>query len=704
MKSCLACGTELPDYARVCEHCGSTLDTTTTIHKTPTRSYPATVNVRPLDVSTANSHITTKLQKVLRRLPMPAQHVISALLTRAQDPNSEMVYTQQVAQSQAGVLGWLPILTLTSILGVFLVAYAYTTARSGATGAILFYWLGLLIIFVPSAVRLISPATSRFERISLLCVTGICFYLFKVMYSPLNFSDYDAFLHWRTAIDIARSNHLFTVNAMLPVSPDYPGLEIVTDTLSTLSGLSIFHASIIVIALARLVMILSLFMLYEQISNSARLAGIATIIYMTNPHFLTFDAGFAYESLALPLALFMMSVMAYHEMMKGKQCWIIFAVWITLAAFVVTHHLTGFIFDELLVLWALLASFLHRTSILKSSVGWTALFGIIISVAYVILIAKPVVEYLSSFSATALNELERVVTRSSSARQLFVDYGGQPTPLWERAVTVSSVILIVLCLPFGLLCLWQRYRRNALAYTLGIFSLFYPIIQVFRLTSSGSEITDRLTAFLFIAIGCVLAIFVTQFWPTRWLNWKQTSLITGALSVVFLGGVVTGTGPSWGTLPGSYRVSADQRSINLEGIQAAQWTLSYLGPDNRVGSDRINSILMGSYGDERVVTGLEDKVDVSLVFFASRLGPSEMALLRHGQVRYLVVDLRLAYGLPRLGFYFEPAEPGAYHHLAPIDLADLTKFDTVPQIRRVFDSGDIVIYDLGGLINAPEKR
>src|SRR4051794_38531885 len=119
MKSCPACRTELPDYARVCEHCGRALDTTTTIDKATTMSYPATVNVRPLDASTANSHISTILHKVLRGLPMPAQHVIAALLTRAQDPNAEMTYTQQAASSHTVVLGWLPKLVMTNMVGLF---------------------------------------------------------------------------------------------------------------------------------------------------------------------------------------------------------------------------------------------------------------------------------------------------------------------------------------------------------------------------------------------------------------------------------------------------------------------------------------------------------------------------------------------------------------------------------------------------------
>jgi hypothetical protein len=252
-----------------------------------------------------------------------------------------------------------------------------------------------------------------------------------------------------------------------------------------------------------------------------------------------------------------------------------------------------------------------------------------------------------------------------------------------------------------LLCLWQRYRHSALAWTFGIATLFYPVSQVFRFTNFGSEITDRAAAFLFIPIACILAIFITQFWPTRRLSKKQTALITGAVSVVFLGGMVLGSGPPWELLPGPYLVAADARSFEPEGIQAALWASSYLGSNNHIATDRTNRLLMGTYGDQRPVTTLEDNVDVTPVFFSTSLGPYEVSILQHAGVRYLVVDRRLSTALPALGFYFEPDEPGAFQHFNPISLQALTKFNTLPEIDRVFDSGDIVIYDVGGLTNAP---
>ncbi len=672
------------------------------------RHSPSSVDVQPLAVSINNSLLSTLYHKVLGNLPTLMQHVFAAVLTRAQDPKAEELPTsrtshQQMVQFRASVWGWLPMLTLTSAWGILSVVYAFTTLRYFTIDVTIFFWLGLLLIFVPPMVRLISPAASRFERIGLLCVVGICFYLVNVLDTPFAFIGHDPLLHTRTADDITSSGHLFTENPLLPASPFYPGLEIVTNALSTLSGLSTHDAGIIVLGMGRLVIILSLFLFYELVTKSPRIAGIATMIYMTNPHFLFFDAQFSYESLALPLATLVLFAMARHATVKNGSRWMMLVAWIILGAVVVTPHMTDYVLDGFFILWTLMSIVQHPARLLQSDLAKTALFGIIISVAWVNLPGNPVVSYLSSYFASAFDNLKQVLNGASSARPLFANYAGQPTPLWERIMAASSVVIITLCLPFGLLCLWRRYRYHALAGALGIASLFYPISHAFRLTTFGSEISDRAAAFLFIPLGCVLAIFITQFWPTRRLDRKRTSFIVSALSVMLLGGVVLGEGQPWQIFPGPYLVAADSRSIEPEGINAAIWAPSYLGPNNRIATDRVNGLLMSAYGYQRIVTALADNVDESPVFFSSTLGPHELSIQQDGKIRYLVVDQRLSTGLPYLGFYFEPGEPGAFEHTVPIPLEALTKFNTRPQINRVFDSGDIIIYDVGGLINAPEK-
>jgi hypothetical protein len=666
--------------------------------------------------------------KWMEALPVALQLLVVKLLNRAWDlePEKPSPNFQPSKKTWFGDFGWFSLLALVSTLGIFVVGYAFANSRDGGTELNTFFYLGLILIFVPTVIRLISPISSRIERIGLVCLVGISCYLVKVISSPVYFSLYDEFLHWRTAKDIARTGHLFTTNALLPVSPHYPGLEIVTNALSSLSGLDTFIAGLIVIGVARLLMVLSLFALYEAIVKSARIASFSTIIYMANSHFLLFDSQYGYESLALPLALFTIFALSPHQMMATRlnrlkplssMMWfsseptqklkknlrgITFAACLTLVALTATHHVTDFFLAAILIVWAIIYILLQPGQIYRSNLARIALFGTSLAIIYALFPNNPVVSYLSSFIGESLKELTAIIAGSGSSRQLFVTYSGQPTPLWERIISLSSVGLITLCLPFGMLCLWKRYRFNALTYTFGIITPFYPISQIFRFTNTGSELVDRAAPFLFIAISILLAIFIAQFWPVQKLNWKQTSLLTSGITLIFLGGIILAIGPGSAILPGPYEVIADSRSIEPEGIQAAVWAGSDLGANNRVATDRINQILMGTYGNQRVVTSIEDRVDLSSVFLTSTFGDQQLALLRSADVRYLVVDLRLTHNLPLEGYYYEQDEIGAFHHTTPIDQKALSKFNDVPQINRVFDSGDIVIYDVGGLLNAAQ--
>src|SRR6202043_1947605 len=101
------------------------------------------------------------------------------------------------------------------------------------------FWLLLTIC------RLAEPSVSRWERLGLLILASLGLYSLKLLGSPLGFSAFDEFLHWRTAEDIMSYGRLFTSNELLPVSPLYPGLEIVTTAIANMTGLSIFVCAVL---------------------------------------------------------------------------------------------------------------------------------------------------------------------------------------------------------------------------------------------------------------------------------------------------------------------------------------------------------------------------------------------------------------------------------------------------------------------------
>ena len=192
---------------------------------------------------------------------------------------------------------------VSSCVGVLSVAGADIRSRGSASGAYGLFWLGLALIFLPAAWQLCRRSTPRTERLVLVVVVGLSLYLVKCLYSPSAFVFHDEFAHLRTVINLRNTGQLFGFNPEIRVAGDYPGLALVTLTLAKVSGLSLVSSGMVIIGVGRLVLMLALFLLLERLTGSARAAGIGCLIYAGNANFLYWSAQFAYESLALPLAL-----------------------------------------------------------------------------------------------------------------------------------------------------------------------------------------------------------------------------------------------------------------------------------------------------------------------------------------------------------------------------------------------------------------
>ena len=236
--------------------------------------------------------------------------------------------------------------------------------------------------------------------------------------------------------------------------------------------------------------------------------------------------------------------------------------------------------------------------------------------------------------------------------------------------------------------------ESVIPLALGVASLAYGATLPLRLLPSAAEVSSRSAEFLFLAIAFVLTLGPVQRWLSGVVSWRRSAAVTLWATILFTGGFILGSGPSWARLPGPYLVSADLRTIEPESIAAAKWALAYLGPGNRVAADRVNGLLMVSYGLQRPLTDVGDQLDVSPMYFSSEFGEQAQAILDKGHIRYVIVDYRLSTGLPRVGVYFQSVEPSAYLHKTPIPREALAKFDQLPNMRRVFDSGDVVIFEV----------
>ncbi len=109
----------------------------------------------------------------------------------------------------------------------------------------------------------------------------------------------DELEHWRSTLNILQTGKLFTVNYLLPISPQYPGLGRTNLGSLSITGLSVFTSGLIIAGIAHLLFVYVLYVLFREISGSYRVAGVAVLCYASNPHFASFDSMFIYQTLAL---------------------------------------------------------------------------------------------------------------------------------------------------------------------------------------------------------------------------------------------------------------------------------------------------------------------------------------------------------------------------------------------------------------------
>ncbi len=272
----------------------------------------------------------------------------------ADDVDMEMT-PRTIDTVQAFSWGWLPLLSLTSAVGILFVAVADTLARSAAGQYELLFWAGLLLMIVPIAARLVSSQPVRQERIGLIIVLGLGFYLVKVLHSPYGFTFSDELIHSYNVTRILETGKLFSPNPILAVTPFYPGLETVTAALASLSGASVFGSGLLVVGVARLIAMVALFLFFEKVSGSMRLAGIAALFYAMNANYLFWSAQFSYESLALPLALWVLYI-AVRRMATpagDSHRGLTILALLGILAVVITHHLTSYFLVAFFGIWTL---------------------------------------------------------------------------------------------------------------------------------------------------------------------------------------------------------------------------------------------------------------------------------------------------------------------------------------------------------------
>lgn len=553
-----------------------------------------------------------------------------------------------------------------------------------------------LVVAYTSALYMLTVLNlSRALRNTAVICLGVTPTLMWRANNPLMFVGFDEQLHMRTLRDIWESHRLFEPNALLEVSPRYPGLEAVA-TLLHQAGVPTMAAATIVILICRVVLVTVLCDAAEHLTGNARAGGLAVAVYAISPQFVAFNSAFAYQTMALPLALAAVSLIARARRSPTPLPFLAGAT-VCLAAVALTHHVTSFLTAAFLLLW----TFFER----KPGRMWVA-YGACASIAAALIWAIVQRQLLTDYFGPIARDVGAQF-RGGERRQLFKDSAG------TAARSVDTYLLLyyaaVLCLVVGTLLLlaysWWRKGEHHLRwgphFLMVLLAGSIPVLLAARVVPKGGELFDRSSSFLFLPLSILFAGYVTRLWwrddhPHFTSGEHRRIEVVRAVSLVlagaaFLGGYVLGSGPNWARLPGPYMVAADPRSMDAEVLAATAWADENLPAGSRISADRVGSVLLSSRSGLWPVMQGPEGIDAPALYVAKNWGAGQSNSAAAMQLRYLYVDLRLATEKPHFGSYFYAGETGGGQQYTE---RQLTKFDKVPGIALVYRHGPVSIYDL----------
>jgi O-antigen/teichoic acid export membrane protein len=596
-----------------------------------------------------------------------------------------------------------PTLVAMSV-GILMMSVAAADARaSSPSGWSEALWVGgLVLIFAPAAFRVALSSTGHGERMILAVALPVALQVSRLVLFPTRFAFHDELIHATTLRQIDITAHLFSSNPLLPVSGFYPGMEVVTDAVHAVTELPLFASAVIVLLLARIVMALSILALVALLTGSRRAGAVAVVVYACNSQFLFFNSQYSYQTLALPLAIFTVYVFATRDRRSRRSMLLPLSV---LGMITFTHHVTAILLVAAFAVWLVLELTLGRRGAMgtptrgpgaRTQVGGLIVMVVVGSVLWLaasVVPGNPIGGYLAAIVTSSSSDVSSL-SQGQQTKAIFADTAGTGPAPWEQALIIGAVLITMLSLIAAVLFARDRLRRrDALGVVIALLALLYPVVPGGHLTRATAEVGDRAAGFVFVG----LAAAIGWWFIGRVVRWHLALAFTLAASVIFLGDVVLGSGPTAGQLPGPYLISADARSVDADNIAAADWLATGIPAGSNVYADRVSGLLAAADGGQTTVRHVSTGIDASRLLLDPEYTPDDLDLIRRAQLDFLIVDTRLSNGLPHQQVYIETGEFGGDGRTVPVPAAALNKFSSVPGVRRIYDNGSLVIYDLRGL-------
>jgi hypothetical protein len=588
------------------------------------------------------------------------------------------------------------------------------------------YWVGETVLLLSVCFFGLYRRTPWSARAGVIVFFAGVQSLISWSYSPDMFRYSDELQHLRSLLSILQTDHLFGVNYSLPISPQYPGLESATAAVAETTHLSPFVSGVLVVGMAHLLLTASLLLLFRRVSGSERAAAAAALIYTLGTDQAIIRL-FVYEALAMPflvLALFLAVSAASSRShverspTRARIPWARPLLSLACVAVVtVTHPVTAIALVALLVFLGAGLVLGHGERAERRRVLVLAAASLVLVSLWIGLVSSATLSYLGAPLYDAAYGLFSGGGAGAHAAS------GVQSGRFEQILTLSGPALTAVLVLIGIG--YSLFRGRVTGSVIGLVwvvgSMAYFVVVVVRVFAAGGvELAGRSLAYtsLFSAlvVGTVISHLavgrpssgmwalpgakhrkakVPRFRPSP--IWRVTAV--AAVLVLGISGLTSAIPAAYERLPGRFHPDAFESGVDQQNVAAARWSASALGSGNPMFGDFTASTLWGTLGDQ---DGSRTSIDMRRQFEAPHLSPKLRKAARYLDIRFIVSDARIARLLPVTGSYFAAGtEPGGRPRRAPLPTSSMTKFSRIPGVARVYDNGNVRVYDLWGSSYAP---
>ncbi|MBO0767495.1 MAG: hypothetical protein J2O48_02295, partial [Solirubrobacterales bacterium] len=381
--------------------------------------------------------------------------------------------------------------------------------------------------------------------------------------------------------------------------------------------------------------------------------------------------------------------------------WLVVAVTVMLAV-VPTHHLTSYVMMLVLAVMSLrgirLPGRVPTLKLGKARPVWPlAVLAFVVIGAWLMFVASQTVGYLSPAIQAALVSTLKTLTGATQAHAPFSGqhtYGGanaSNTP-GEIIIALLEPVLLVSAAALGWRKAWRGPDSEKMLVVFVLGALAFCAATAARVFPNVWQIADRGAEYLFVGVAYLIGSLRLGYHRVIWGRRAGRAGVALVAAMCVIGGVITAW-PAASRNAQPTQITVGGRTIYSERLALARWSASL--PPGLFAAIEADSLYLQADGKRQMINGLGSGylVGNEAVLAGTDWTARDAASFRRQHVRYVVLDRSPAARDWVQGMYLQLAPPtGLAFHLGPRSV--LTKLDA--HAARVYDSGDIAVYDLAG--------